>query len=93
MGAPCAGDLACNPDMCPDWESNQQPFGSQAHAQSTELHQPGHAFLIGIYSGSFYLVDSFNTECISRSLSTILFFLNRWHYIVYVIENNETEKQ
>ena len=21
--------LACNPGMCPDWESNQQPFGSQ----------------------------------------------------------------
>ena len=24
-----------------DWESNQQPFGSQACAQSTEPHQPG----------------------------------------------------
>ena len=35
------GDLAQNPDMCPDWESNQQPFGSQAHTQSTEPHQPG----------------------------------------------------
>ena len=23
------GPLACNPGMCPDWESNQQPFGSQ----------------------------------------------------------------
>ena len=23
------GDLACNPGMCPDWESNQPPFGSQ----------------------------------------------------------------
>ena len=38
---PPTGDLACNPGMCPDWESNQQSFGSQAHAQSTELHQPG----------------------------------------------------
>ena len=27
--------------MCPDWESNQRPFGSQACAQSTELHQAG----------------------------------------------------
>ena len=27
--------------MRPDWESNWQPFGSQAHAQSTEPHQPG----------------------------------------------------
>ena len=23
------GDLVCNPGMCPDWESNQQPFGLQ----------------------------------------------------------------
>ena len=35
------GDLANNPGMCPDWESNRQPFGSQAGAQSTEPHQPG----------------------------------------------------
>ena len=28
------GDLAHNPGMCPDWESNQQPFGSQAYGQS-----------------------------------------------------------
>ena len=33
------GDLAHDMGMCPDWESNQQPFGSQARAQSTELHQ------------------------------------------------------
>ena len=39
--APPTGDLACNPGMCPDWESNQQPFGSQASAQSTQPHQPG----------------------------------------------------
>ena len=38
---PPTGDLARNPGMCPDWESNWQPFGSQAHTQSTELHQPG----------------------------------------------------
>ena len=38
---PFTGDLACNPGMYPDWESNHQPFGSQAHGQSTELHQPG----------------------------------------------------
>ena len=38
---PPTGDLACNPGMCPDWESNQRPFGLQTHAQSTKLHQPG----------------------------------------------------
>ena len=36
------GDLAGNPGMCPAWESNLRPFGSQAGAQSTEPHQPGH---------------------------------------------------
>ena len=36
-------DLACNPGMCPDWEWNQQPFGSQAGIQSTEPHQPEHS--------------------------------------------------
>ena len=30
-----------NPGMCPDWESNQRPFGLQVGAQSTEPHQPG----------------------------------------------------
>ena len=36
-----SGDLACNPGMCPDWESNQQLFGLQAGTQSTEPHQLG----------------------------------------------------
>ena len=26
---PRTGDLACNPGMCPDWESNWRPFGLQ----------------------------------------------------------------
>ena len=38
---PPNGDLACNPGLCPDWESNQWPFGSQASTHSTEPHQPG----------------------------------------------------
>ena len=44
--APPTGDLTRNPGMCPDWESNQWPFGSQAHTQSTELHQPGQELLL-----------------------------------------------
>ena len=32
--APPTGDLPCNPGMCPDWESNQRPFGSQASQRS-----------------------------------------------------------
>ena len=42
--APPTGHLACNPGICPDWESNQRPFGAQAHTQSTEPHQPGLEF-------------------------------------------------
>ena len=38
---PPTRELAHNPAMCPDWESNWQPFGSQSNTQSTEPHQPG----------------------------------------------------
>ena len=38
---PPNGDLAHHPGMYPDWELNQQPFGSQAGSQPTEPHQPG----------------------------------------------------
>ena len=33
--------LAHNPGMCPDWESNRQPFSLQAVTQSAEPHHPG----------------------------------------------------
>ena len=39
--APNWGSGLSNSGMCPDWELNQRPFGSQADAQSTEPHQPG----------------------------------------------------
>ena len=39
--APPIGDPVRNPGMCPDWESNQRPFGLQAGTPSTEPHQPG----------------------------------------------------
>ena len=42
--APPTGDLACIPGVCPDWESNLGPFGSQAGIQSTLPHQPGPIF-------------------------------------------------
>ena len=35
---PHTGDLAHTPGMCPDWGSNQRPFGLQASNQSTELN-------------------------------------------------------
>ena len=36
---PPTGDLALNPGMCPDWESNQWPFGLQNSIQPTVPHQ------------------------------------------------------
>ena len=45
-------DLACNPGMYPDWESNQWPFGSQTSAQSTELHQSGHNLILFSWNNS-----------------------------------------
>ena len=45
---PPARDLACNPGMCPDWESHQRPFGPWAWTQSTEPHQPGPPFWFGL---------------------------------------------
>ena len=36
--APPSGDLACNPGVCPDWESNWQPSGLWDDAQHTEPH-------------------------------------------------------
>ena len=43
--APPAGDLAYNPGMFPDWESNLWHFASQASVQTTEIHQPGQRVL------------------------------------------------
>ena len=52
---PPTEDLACNSGMCPDWESNWWPFGSQARTQSTEPRQPGLKFV-------FYIHTKFNLE-------------------------------
>ena len=38
--SPTPRDLAYNPGVCPDWESNRRPFGSQAGTQFTETHNP-----------------------------------------------------
>ena len=38
---PPTSDLVRNPDLCPDWKLNQQPFGLREEAQPTEPHQSG----------------------------------------------------
>ena len=40
------GDLARNPGMCPDQDSNRQPSDPQASVQSTEPHQPGQGLIV-----------------------------------------------
>ena len=37
---PSTGDQVCKSGMCPDWQLNLWPSGSQASAQSTDPHQP-----------------------------------------------------
>ena len=44
-----------NPGMCPDWELNQQPFGSQDGTQSTEPHQPGPQIVKWSYKKTKYI--------------------------------------
>ena len=69
--APLTGNLDCNPGMCPDWKSSSQCFGSQAQAQSTELHQPGPILITFELSVAFYIEKH---SCLSYLLfNTILF--------------------
>ena len=55
--------------MCPDWESNQRPFGSQASTQSTEAHQPGmHQFLFKLYLVREHIYHDMNLLNLLREL-------------------------
>ena len=62
------GDLARNPHRCPDWESNQWPFGSQASTQSTKRHHPGP--ISNISMGIWISNDN-----LSRKMYTILIMI------------------
>ena len=74
------GDLACNPGMCPDWESNQPPFALQAHAQSTELHQPGLNFLI-----EFYNLLKYSSQKNWYYLCLLIFASLNKFYLIFII--------
>ena len=54
-------DLDRNPGMCPDWELNWWPFGSQSSVQYTEQHQPGliSYLLHYIFTVAFLCLDMF----------------------------------
>ena len=53
---PPTGDLARNPAMCPDWESNRQPCGLQASTQSTESQQPERFLFFNCYRNLAYFL-------------------------------------
>ena len=79
---PPTGDLACNPGMCPDWESNQRPFGLQAGTQSTEPHQPWLLFFI---CAKFYdifsiydWIDFADWRCKSSLKTHLLLLRSTW---------------
>ena len=73
--APPAGNLACNPGICPDWEPNQQPFGSQASTQSTESYQPGLFLLFLLKSLPLFLLSLSKSPIIWRCTSMRLLLL------------------
>ena len=59
LTCPLLGDLACNPGMCPDWESNQRPFGLQARSRSIHWATPDRAIeaFLPLLKTVFELVD------------------------------------
>ena len=55
LAHPQPRDLACNPGMCSDWESNQRLFDLQDDVQPTEPYQSGlHALCIYYFLFLFY---------------------------------------
>ena len=56
------GDLAHNPGMCPDWESNQRCFGSQVGTQSTKPHKPGPMKDLILLLKLIYLLDHYSFD-------------------------------
>ena len=73
---PRTGDLAHNPGMCPDWESNQWSSGSQAGIQSTERHQPG--LLLFFLAWSFHLQGYFIITKLLLKHHPLNFYFKQW---------------
>ena len=72
--APPTGDLAHNPGLCPDWESNRQPFGSQAGTQSTEPQQPGSSSPLFLFAACHPIHCIFSVRWCFLSTSSVWVF-------------------
>ena len=78
------GGLACNPGVCPDRESIQQPFVLQSDTQCTETHQPG------LYFINFRIrrIRSLNVYSTPRMQLACLCLYSPWcrgHYVFKVL--------
>ena len=56
------GDLYCNPGMCPDWESNWRPFGSQPELNPPSYTSQGRTAVLS------FCFEIFNNIFLNRSL-------------------------
>ena len=76
--APPTWDLAHNPGMYPDWESNWWPFSLQASTQSTEPHQPGPM-------SNFWVPKDLTTNglLMTRSHTGNTYFVCSMYYILF----------
>ena len=80
LACPLLGDLAHNPGMYPDWESNKQPFGLQVLAQSSELYQPSQRY--------------FNFICRSPfTFSTLHNLIRRVVFIMFTCADHAQEEE
>ena len=83
---PPTGDLARNPGMYPDWESNRGPFVLQANTQSTEPHQPGHLWLFcTVEMITAALSDSWDLKIMGRAVQWVLWVI-RWGTIEPILK-------
>ena len=75
------GNLACQPGMCPDWDSNQQTFGSKAGTQLTEPHQPGLCY--------FFQVTTNCLDDLNNSLENV----QHIYYVILLNDINKSKKE
>ena len=73
---PPTRDLALDPGMWPDQESNRRPFGEQARTQSTVPPQPELKLMNFFISGSFHR----------------LFLDYSWMWVTETTESKSTDK-
>ena len=62
---PPTWDMACNTVLCPNWESNQWPFGLWKDAHPTELHQSG--LIIQLFWDWLTLIIFINDRYINKT--------------------------